>query len=204
MKPLPSFVVWDQNRLQVQVWDYHGLNPVRHWVQLKTSSSLETTEASFSFHHISLLACMCVKKCTQPKIKTRVYKEESGSCILGDRYWRIPCMWAAGTSLQSSRALWLSETCQLEIPRQRNFPAQSPTCGRPPTPAERKDGARVRSVSNTSDNWVWSYLPVQYRLQSSCSQRGQRRHCCLLGASSWLDRWDFQVLALALPPDSPL
>lgn len=33
MKPLPPFVMWDQNRLQVQLWYYHGLNPVCHWVQ---------------------------------------------------------------------------------------------------------------------------------------------------------------------------
>lgn len=38
MKPLPSFVMWDQNRLQVQVLHYHGLNPVSHWVQLKDIS----------------------------------------------------------------------------------------------------------------------------------------------------------------------
>lgn len=30
--------MWDQNRLQVQVWHYHGLNPVSHWVQLKDIS----------------------------------------------------------------------------------------------------------------------------------------------------------------------
>ena len=40
MKPLPPFVVWDQNGLQVHVWYYHGLNPVRHWVQLKDNESL--------------------------------------------------------------------------------------------------------------------------------------------------------------------
>lgn len=37
MKPLPPFVMWDQNRLEVQLWYYHGLNPVCHRVQLKDS-----------------------------------------------------------------------------------------------------------------------------------------------------------------------
>lgn len=35
MKPLPAFVVWDQNRLEVQVWQNHRLDPVSHWVQLR-------------------------------------------------------------------------------------------------------------------------------------------------------------------------
>ena len=35
MKPLPSFVMRDQHRLQVQVWYDQGLDPVGHRVQLK-------------------------------------------------------------------------------------------------------------------------------------------------------------------------
>lgn len=49
MEPLPPFVVWDQNRLKVHVWDYHGLDPVCHWVQLKQNGSLiKPSDCSFT------------------------------------------------------------------------------------------------------------------------------------------------------------
>ena len=40
MKSLSPFVMWDENRLQIQVWHYHGLHPVCNWVQLKQRTTL--------------------------------------------------------------------------------------------------------------------------------------------------------------------
>lgn len=54
MKPFPSFVMWDQDGLQFQVRHYHGLDPVRHWVQLKGEHVIYGTISVthlLHFHH---------------------------------------------------------------------------------------------------------------------------------------------------------
>ena len=82
------------------------------------------------------------------------------SCIPDGKYWRIPCMWAAGSSLQSFPALGLSETCQSESQGQRNSLAQSQESGTPPTPAEHNINTAVTKNQKQQENQLW--LPQTY------------------------------------------
>lgn len=78
MKPFPSFVMWDQNRLQFQVWYYQGLNPVRHWVQLREKMVHKVTQL-LCFLHISLYVQANILYRSE---KTRKVREKLHTCCV--------------------------------------------------------------------------------------------------------------------------